>query len=186
MVSLDIVHKGVDKIRGDLIHPVVIVAVLGEVAFHNIIYYDALVIAHGFNLSIFDSGQGICHHRQAGNTRCKPAGHLLVVKGHLKPLIAVAVVVIVDDIQCIYIDFGQPLHHILISIHYLIIIQILGGDGAVLGAHLLAADLVYAAVDGVEKAFCQVCSGTEKLHLFADPHCISLPTRILDTQQAIA
>ena len=92
------------------------------------------------------------------------------MQSHLKALIAVFVMVVMDNVQGVHVNLRQPLHHILVPVHYLVVIQILGGDGAELGAHLLAADLVHAAVDGVEQALGQVGSGAEELHFLAYPH----------------
>ena len=63
---------------------------------------------------------------------------------------------------------GQPLHHILILIPHLVVIQVLGSDRAVLRSDLLAADLIYTAVDRVQKALCKVGAGAKELHLLAD------------------
>ena len=77
---------------------------------------------------------------------------------------------IMNDIQRIHINAGQPPHHILEAFHYLAIFQVLGSNGAVPGAYLLFADLVHTPVYGVQKAFGQIGPGTEKLHFFPDSH----------------
>ena len=46
----------------------------------------------------------------------------------------------------------------------------LGSDRAVLRSDLLAADLIYTAVDRVQKALCKVSAGAKELHLLADAH----------------
>ena len=170
VVAPHIIHEGVHQLCGDGVYPVVVVAVFGEVSFHFIIHHDAVLIPHGFYLRVLDGGQGVGHHGQSGDSGGEPAGHLLVVKSHLDPLIAVLVVHIVDDVQCVYIYAGQPFHHVLVGVHDLVIIQVLGGNGAVFRSHLLFGDLVHTAVDGVEQAFCQVGPGAEELHFLAHPH----------------
>ena len=92
------------------------------------------------------------------------------MQSHLQLLVAVLVVHVVDDVQSVYVHTGQPTHHIVVAFHNLVVIQILGGDGAVLGADLLTADFVHTAVDGVQKALGQVSTGAEELHLLADTH----------------
>ena len=77
---------------------------------------------------------------------------------------------VVDDVKGIDINAGQPLHHIHILLHDLIIVEVLGGDGTVLGADLMAVHLIHAAVDGVQQALGQVGAGAEELHLLADTH----------------
>ena len=57
-----------------------------------------------------------------------------------------------------------------------VIVQVLAGDGGIVGAALLVALLVHAAVDGVQQALGQVCA--------APKNCsFSLPVWVADTQQ---
>ena len=159
-----------DNVNSNLVYPVVIVSVFGEVSFYFVVNYDAVFITNGFYFGIFDGRQGVCNNRQAGNTGCKPAGYLMIVKSHLQTLVAVFVMHIVDDVQAVYINTGQPLHHIVVAIHNLIVIQILRGNRTVFRSYLLFADLIYTAVDCVQKTFGQVGTGSEELHFFSDPH----------------
>ena len=92
------------------------------------------------------------------------------MKSHLKALVAVFVMHVVNDIQSIHIYVRQPAAHIVITLHYLVIIKIFRGDGTVFWSHLLLCDLVHTAVNSIEKAFCKVCAGSEKLHFFSHTH----------------
>ena len=155
---------------GDLVHTVVVVAVLGEVALHRVVHHDAVLVPDGLDLGVLDGAQGVGHNGQARDAGGEPAGDLLVVQGHLNALVAVLVVHVVDDVQRVHIHPGQPLHHVVEALHHVLVVQVLVGDGAEAGAHLLLADFVHAAVDGVQQALGQVGAGAEELHLLAHPH----------------
>ena len=74
---------------------------------------------------------------------------------------------ILDEVQHVDVQAGQPVQHLDILGQDLVIVQVLAGDGGVVGAALLMALLVHAAVDGVQQALCQVGAGTKELHLLA-------------------
>ena len=153
-----------------LVNPVVIISIFREITFHDIIGHNTLIIAHHLDLGIFDGGQGVCHNGKARDAGCEPAGHLLIMERHLKSFVAVSVVIVMNDVQGIDIYLGQPFHHILVLVHHVVKIQILCGHGTVFRSHLLAADFIDTAVDGVEQAFGQIGSGAEELHFLADTH----------------
>ena len=54
MISLDIAHKGVYKVRSNLIHPVIIISIFREISLYNVIGYNALFVADGLYLCILD------------------------------------------------------------------------------------------------------------------------------------
>ena len=170
VVSLYIAHEGVYQVCCQLVYPVIVISIFREVSLHNIVGHNALFIADNPDPGILNGGQGVCHNGKACDAGCEPAGHLLVMERHLKPFIAVFIVIVVDDVQGIDIYLGQPLHHIFVFVHYIVKIQIFRGYGAVLGAYLLAADFIHPAVDGVEQALGQVGPGAEELHFLADAH----------------
>ena len=170
VVGLDVLHEAVHDVVGDLVHPVVVVAVLGEVALHRVVHHDAVLVPDGLYLGVLDGAQGVGHNGQTRNTGGEPAGDLLVVQGHLDALVAVLVVHVVDDVQGVHIHPGQPLHHVVEALHHVLVVQVLVLDGAEAGANLLFADLVHAAVDGVQQALGQIGAGAEELHLLAHTH----------------
>ena len=102
--------------------------------------------------------------RDAGG---KGAAHVGVDEGHLGGLIVVLVVHILDEVQDVDVEAGQPVHHHIVLFHDLVVVQVLAGDGSVGRAHLFAQLFVHTAVDGVEQALGQVGAGAEELHLLA-------------------
>ena len=98
VVCLNILHKFVDNIIGNLIHTVIIISVFWEISLGFIIHNNAMFIPDGFYFGIFNGRQGICHHRKTGDSGSKPTGDFLVMKGHLQPFIAVFIMHIVYDI----------------------------------------------------------------------------------------
>ncbi len=170
MVPLHIIHEGMDHLHSQPVHPVIVISILGKIPLYLIIPDNSKLVPDGPHPGISDGRQGIRHHRQPGNSGSKPAGHMHIVKGHLKPLIAVLVMHVVDNVQAVDIHACQPFHHIPVPVHDLIKLQILGGNRPVLRSHLSAADLVHPAVDGVKQALGQIGPGPEKLHFLAHPH----------------
>ena len=57
VVALYIAHEGVHQVCCQLVYPVVVISIFREVAFHNIISYNALIVAHRLDPGIFDGGQ---------------------------------------------------------------------------------------------------------------------------------
>ena len=92
------------------------------------------------------------------------------MQGHLQLLIRILIMHIMDYIQGIDIQTRQPLHHVIILAHYIIIIQIISLDRTVLGTYLNLEALIHAAVDCVQQALGQIGACAEELHLLADSH----------------
>ena len=80
---------------------------------------------------------------------------------------------VLDEVQDVYVEPCQPVHHQVELVHDLIVVEYLRRDGRVLRAdlHVLAVlrqeFLVLAAVDGVEQALGKVGTRAEELHLLA-------------------
>ena len=74
---------------------------------------------------------------------------------------------VLDEVQHVDVQAGQPVQHLDVLGQHLIVGQVLAGNGGVVGAALLVALLVHTAVDGVQQALGQVGAGTEELHLLA-------------------
>ena len=92
------------------------------------------------------------------------------MESHLEAFIAVLVVHIVDDVECVYIKLSEPCHHIIILLHNLIIIEVFGSDRSELGSYLSTADLINTAVDSVKETLSEVSSCTEELHFLTNSH----------------
>ena len=110
---------------------------------------------------------------EAGDARGEGAAHVGVDEGHLGGLVVVLVVHVLDEVQDVDVELGQPVHHHVELVHDLVVVKVLGGDGGVLGANLHVVALlvhellVLAAVDGVVQALGEVGTGAEELHLLA-------------------
>ena len=104
---------------------------------------------------------------EPGDAGGEGAAHIGVDEGHLGGFIVVFVVHVLDQVEHVDIQPGQPVHHHIVLFHHLVVVEILAGDGGVGRAHLLVELFVHTAVDGVEQALGQVRPGAEELHLLA-------------------
>ena len=104
--------------------------------------------------------------RESSDTCSECTSYVCIDQSHLCCFIVVFVVHVVNHVQCIYIQFRQPFHHLVIFVHYFIIVKVLGSDRLVLWSYLLFCLLVNTTVDCIKKAFCKVCTSAEELHLF--------------------
>ena len=167
MAALDLLEEAAQQLDGDVIGAVIIVAVLREVALDLVIGNEALLVADALDLGVLDGGQGVDHMAEAGNAGSEGAADIGVDQGHLGSLIVVLVVHILDEVQDVDIQPGQPVHHDVVLGRDLAVVEVLGGDGGVSGADLLAELLIDAAVDGVKQALGEVRTCAEELHLLA-------------------
>src|SRR5699024_10124820 len=92
------------------------------------------------------------------------------MKSHLNSFVAVFVMHVVDDVQCIDIYLCKPFHHVTEFALYFIVIQIFGCDRTVLRSHLILGNFVHTTVDCVKQTFCKVCAGSEELHFLTYAH----------------
>ena len=104
---------------------------------------------------------------ETGDTGGKGTPNIRVDQSHLRRLIIVFIVHVMDHIQSFHIGLCQPGHHLLIFFHHFFIIQIFRGDGTVFWPHLSLILLVNAAVDGIQKTFGKIGSRPKKLNLFS-------------------
>ena len=89
---------------------------------------------------------------------------------HLQLLIAVLVVHIVNYVQRVDVQLREPFHHLVVLVHYVVVVEVISHNRTVLGSDLHLHHLVHAAVYSVQQALCEVRSRTEELHLLADAH----------------
>ena len=167
MALLDHLKEGLEQPHADLIGAVVIVAVLGEIALGLKAGGKAVFIAHHLHLGVLDGAQGVDDMGEACNAGGKGAAHIGVDECHLGFLVVVLVVHILDEVQHVDVQAGQPVQHLDILGQHFVIGQVLAGDGGIVGAALLVALLVHAAVDGVQQALGKVGACAEELHLLA-------------------
>ena len=150
----------------DLVCSVIIVTITWEVTLNLEICCNTVFITDSFNFCIFDSGQGVYYMRESCDTCCERTLNLCIDQSHLCCFVVVFVMHVVDHVQCSDIQMSQPVHHNVVFLHNLIIVQILAGDRLIFRSNLLFCLLVFTAVDSVQKAFCKVCTSAEELHLF--------------------
>ena len=104
--------------------------------------------------------------RKSCDTCCKRTVNLCIDQSHLCCFIIIFVMHIVDHVQCSNIQMSQPVHHLVVFLHYLIIVKIFRSNWLILRSYLLFCLLIYTTVDCVKKAFCKVCTSSEELDLF--------------------
>ena len=159
-----------DDLHGDIVHPVVVVAVLGEVTFNGEVHSYALFVADGAHLGKLDGRQGVGGDGQTRHTEGGQALHQGVMESHLAALVGVLVVHIVDDVDGVHVELshiGQYLfiigQHLGVVQHFVHVVLDAGDDDA-------ALLFIHAAVDGVQQTLGQVGPGAEELHLLAHRH----------------
>ena len=157
-------------LHGDVVHPVVVVAVLGEVALHLKVHGDAVLVADGPHLGKLDGGQRVGGNGQTRHAEGGQALHQGVVEGHLTGLVGVLVVHVVDDVDGVHVQLSHVGQNLLVVGEHLGVAEhlVLVPDDA--GHHVEALLLVHTAVDGVQQALGQVGPGAEELHLLAHGH----------------
>ena len=155
----------------DLVHAVVVVAELREIAFGLVIHDQSGFVANHLHPRVADRRQAVRDDRQARDAERHRADRRVIVQRHLDPLVGVLVVHVVDDVHRVHVHARQPVHH---SLELRRRRRRTRGSRPVTGsnvrADLLAGDFVAAAVDGVEKALGEVRARAEELHLLAHEH----------------
>ena len=68
----------------DVIHLVIVIAILGEGALHLEVCDQATLIPDGCHLGVLDGAQAVCNHTQATNAEGQQAAHVGVVQSHLQ------------------------------------------------------------------------------------------------------
>ena len=159
-----------NDLHGDIVHPVIVIAVLGEVTLGDEIHRNAVFIADGLHLGKLDGGERVGGDGKTRHAEGGQALHQRIVEGHLAGFVGVFVMHEVDDVDGVHIQLGNVGEHLLVVCQYLGIVQHLVIILLDLGDDQQALLLVHAAVDGVQKALGKVGAGTEELHLLAYRH----------------
>ena len=162
------VDEGLQQPLGDVVRAVVVVAVLGEIA-HGLKAGDhaVILVADGAHLGVLQRADGVHTVGEACDAGGEGAAHIGVDQRHLSGFVVVFVVHVVDEVQRVDIQAGQPVQHADVGGLDLVPGEVLAGDGAVGRGHLLAALLVDAAVDGVQQRLEQIRARAEELNLLA-------------------
>ena len=166
VTCLDLREEGFEHPLCDLVRTVVVVAIAREVALDLVVHDDAVVV-DGLYLRVLDRRERVDDMGEARNARRERAAHIRVDERHLRRLVVVFVVHVLDDVQRIHVDMREPVHHALILHDDVVVLEVLRTDRTVGRADLHARHFVHAAVDRVEQAFCEVRACAEELHLLA-------------------
>ena len=168
VLLLDHLDEGLQQPLGDVVSAVVVVAVLGEVADRFKAGHHAVVlVADGADAGVLQRADGVHTVGEACDAGGEGAAHVGVDQRHLSGLVVVLVVHVVDQVQGVDIQAGQPVQHTDVGGLDLVPGQVFAGDGTVGRGYLLAALLVDAAVDGIQQRLEQVRAGAEELDLLA-------------------
>ena len=124
MAALDLLQEAAQQLNGDVIGAVIIVAVLREIALDLVIGDEALLIADALDLGVLDGGQRVDHMAEARDAGGKSAADIGIDEGHLGGFVVVLVVHILDQVQDVDVQAGQPVHHDIVLGHDLIVVQI--------------------------------------------------------------
>src|SRR5262249_15884950 len=144
-------HERANYPGSKMVNAIVVVAELGEFTFDLISGYEPGCIADHANSRVADCRQAVGNHGQSSHTESNRTQWSIVVQRHLNPLIGVLVMHVVDDVHGIYVDTGKPVHHRLEFVDHSIKVKELSLCRTNCGPYLLAADLVPASVNGIEK-----------------------------------
>ena len=112
-VLADLLHETRDKIRGDAVHPIVVVAELRRRALLSMRIVDgkAGVVPDHVDLAVLDRRQAVGDDGQAGNAERHGAQDVAVVQRHFETFVEILVVHVMDAVHRMHIGARQPLHH---------------------------------------------------------------------------
>ena len=108
---------------GDVVGPVVAVAVAGELALHLEVDDHPVLVADRLHLGVLDRRQAVGGVRQPGDPESHGAQDVAVVQRHLDRLVAILVVHVVDDVERVDVRLRQPVHHPLVAVDHLVVVS---------------------------------------------------------------
>ena len=163
-------HEAFNQITGDIVNAVVVVTKLWVFAFDCKVNGNAIFVANRFHFGVFNGRQRVGSHRQTGNTASHRTDHITVMQCHQCSFVAVFIVHVVNDVQGSNVLGCQPIHEFVHARKDSVVVQDFVHNRFGFRADLVFGFFVHAAVDCVQQGFCQVGTGAEELHLFADNH----------------
>ena len=104
---------------------------------------------------------------EASDTRCESTTYVCIDESELCSLIEILIVHVMDEVQCVYIDTRQPLHHIHEARHKLLVCNNITLYRTVSRSTLLTCLTVNATTNSVCKTFSKVCTSAKELHLLS-------------------
>ena len=166
-----VLHELLCDHNGNLVGLVVVIAEWDVFALLDLVVNgQTCLVADDTDLAVLHCGDRVGNDGDTGNTCGTCALNVTVMQSHLECLVVVLVVHVVDNLQCVHVGLCQPAHHLLEAGPELLVGEVVAGDWAEAGTYLLAANLVTAAVDGIQHTLGQVGASTEELHLLTDLH----------------
>ena len=87
--------------------------------------------------------------REARDTGGERTSHVGVDQRHFGRLVIIFVMHVMNHVQGVHVQLGEPFHHVVITLHHFVVIQILGSNRPVGRSHLLPGLYVDSSVDGV-------------------------------------
>ena len=186
-----LLHELPDNFRGDTVDLRVVITILRVVAGDLEVYCQTHLITDRLHLRVLDRGQRIGDNGKTGKSASHRAVDLLIVQRHLETLVAVLIMHVVDDVQCVDVELTEPCAGLIKTRHYFIVVEVLGCDRISHRADLIAGLLITSAVDRIEQALRKVRASAEELHLLTDTHrgnaaCDRIIVTELYTHQLIA
>ncbi|MNZ91866.1 hypothetical protein D3C78_1108650 [compost metagenome] len=129
-------HKAFNQFNCNLVNTIIVVTVAREFAFCNKIYCDTLFVTNYFHFSIFDRTQRVSSYRQTSDTASHCTEDITVMKRHFNAFVAIFIMHVVNDVECIYIQFSEPFHHWGETFHNFIVIKVFGSDWLIFRTNL--------------------------------------------------
>ena len=117
-------HERADDPDRELIHAVVVVAELREIALGLVVDHQPGLVADHADLGVLDRREAVRHDRQAGHAERHRAHRRVVVQRHLDAFVRVFVVHVVDDVHGVDIHARQPVHHLLELAEHVVEVEI--------------------------------------------------------------
>ena len=161
-----------DNVNGDPVDAVVVVSVFREIAFRDEFRGKSRFVQNRMHFRIFDRGETVRQNGKSGDAAGHRPDDLLVMQRHFNAFIAVFVVHVMDDVQGVDVELGEPVGDLLEVLHDLVVVEDLAlTEHADRGADLfIVAFHIASAVDRIEQGLRQIDPRPEELHLLADFH----------------
>ena len=171
VVLLDLCQEFLQQPHGNFVGAVIVVSVPGEVPFDLEVFDQAVFAADHLHLGVLDGAEAVHHVAKARNAGSEGTAHVGIDKSQFGGFVIVLVVHVVDQVQGVHIDAGEPVQHNVVLVHHILVVQVVASNGGQFRANLhaghQAAFFVLAAVNGVEQGLGQVGAGAKELQFLA-------------------
>jgi hypothetical protein len=130
----ELLHERPHQVHRDLVHAVVVVAEGGEVALHLVVHHEPGLVPDGPDDGVLDRREAVGHDGEPGDAEGHGPLRVVVVEGHLDPLVGVLVVHVVDAVHRIHVHVRQPVHRPVEPGGHLVVVEDVAGTGSESGA----------------------------------------------------